>query len=214
MDADQIHRLMQDAAAQPLRYLAGVIAEWKATNKPGYRINIEAVAKEIETAAVLFGVTIEPPAPTVTYEPPKMSRAQTPPPRQLGPGLWFGAPPGTDWEKPPTAENGKFVDPLPPPWMVIGATGPFSFNDTQGLSFHDSDRDVVKKLARHDGPVAFESDGHNFRMFVRHVVWSGESRTGPDYGLIHLGIVPFTAESMTIFIAGSTAGSFGPREDG
>ena len=59
MDADQIHELMQDAAARPLRYLTGVFTEWQATNKPGYRVKVEAVLKEIEQAERIFGVTLE-----------------------------------------------------------------------------------------------------------------------------------------------------------
>ena len=59
MDADQIHQLMREEAARPLRYLAAIFTDWQDTNKPGYRVKVEAVLKEIEYAARLFGVDLE-----------------------------------------------------------------------------------------------------------------------------------------------------------
>lgn len=37
-----------------------MFADWQATNKPGYRVKVAAVQEQIEYAARLFGITLEP----------------------------------------------------------------------------------------------------------------------------------------------------------
>jgi len=201
MDADQIHELMQDAAARPLRYLTGVFTEWQATNKPGYRVKVEAVLKEIEYAARLFGVTL-------AEKPPPLSPVDSRPVRQalsssFDPGLWYKAPPGTTWGDAPTARDGKFDATMPSPWEVVGGSVGCWFGEFDGrqcLCFRDVDRKLAQELGHHNGPLAYRSTGRNVQLFVRRLDLVGESKEAPNSPTIYLGL-PSALGDMEIFKA-------------